>query len=128
MNQVSWDNMDIIDRVKQIFRNDAPNIVQGAPDAYDKAQILTDEELKKWYMGKAPYDPKTKEVIVPREVQEELYKRFVKPHADFQCQICWGRGHAGWLPQINQLKPCECLQRTIRHNIGEENQKIILMN
>lgn len=95
--------MDIIDLAKNIFKKaEQEQIIEGAPDAYDKVKALTDEQLEK-YIGVDP-------VKVPREVQEELYLRFVQPFAYSQCNECHGRGHTGWIPQLHQVKPCICLQ------------------
>lgn len=89
--------------------------------AYDKAIALSDDQLKDNFMGKAPEG-------VAREIQEELYKRFVAPHALTTCSNCYGRGHSGWNDTLHQLQPCMCLQRVIRTDQVKENQKIILMN
>ena len=102
-------------------------IVEGADDAYDVAIAMSDEELQERYLGLAPVDPKTREVVVPRAAQEELYKRFVSPHALQTCTQCWGRGHTGWNDTLHQLAPCMCLQRVIRTEEGKDN-KIILLN
>lgn len=97
--------------------------IENNATAYDKAIALSDDQLKDNFMGVAPLD-------VPREVQEELYKRFVTPHALSSCnqEGCYGRGHTGWNDTLHQLQPCMCLQRVIRTEETKENQKIILMN
>ena len=78
------------------------------------------KEVKKRYLGVAP-------LKVPREAQEELYQRFVSPHALQTCSVCYGRGHSGWNDTLHQLEPCQCLQRVIRTE-ESNNNKIILMN
>lgn len=103
----------------KIPKEDVP--IEGNATAYDKAIALSDDQLKDNFMGIAPLD-------VPREIQEELYKRFCAPHALTSCQECWGRGHTGWNETLHQLQPCLCLQRVIRTEEAKENQKIILMN
>jgi len=106
--------MDIIDKVKELLKGKPEaEIVEGAPDAYDKAIAMPDEQLEK-YIGLDP-------VKVPREIQEELYKRWVQPMAHPHCSQCNGRGHNGWIPQIHQLKPCLCLQRTIKTEGKKDN-------
>lgn len=106
--------MDIIDKVKEILSGQPKvKIAEGAPDAYDKVKSLTDKELEE-YIGVDP-------VKVPREVQEELYQRFVQPHAHIHCNECHGRGHKGWIPQLHQLEPCLCLQRTIKTDGKKDN-------
>ena len=113
--------MDIITKVKELFIGTPDPVIEGNPDAYDIVQAMSDKELKRRYLGKQP-------ILVSREAQEELYKRFVKPHALYNCQECHGRGHSGWNDTIHQLQPCLCLQRVIRDDQTKENQKIILMN
>jgi hypothetical protein len=102
----------------KINKEDMP--IEGNATAYDKAMALTDDQLKDNFMGINPLD-------VPREVQEELYKRFVGTQAQ-TCSQCYGRGHTGWNDILHQLQPCMCLQRVIRDEEAKENQKIILMN
>ena len=114
--------MDIIDKVKDILLGkELEEIVEGHPDSYDKVKAMSDKELKRRWMGKAPLD-------VPREAQEEMFLRFVQPQALFGCKQCHGRGHTGWIDTLHQLQPCLCLQRVIRDETTKENQKIILMN
>lgn len=103
----------------KIKKEDMP--IEGNATAYDKAQALSDDQLRENFMGVDP-------VNVPREVQEELYNRFVAPHAHYNCSNCSGRGHSGWNDTLHQLQPCMCLQRVIRSKEAKENQKIILMN
>ena len=103
----------------KIPKEDMP--IENNATAYDKAIALSDDQLKDNFMGKAPDG-------VAREIQEELYKRFVAPHALTTCQECYGRGHSGWNDTLHQLQPCMCLQRVIRTDQVKENQKIILMN
>ena len=119
--------MDIIDKVKEILTGKPEaEIVEGAPDAYDKVKSLTDKQLEK-YIGVDP-------VKVPREVQEELYLRFVQPHAHYNCSQCHGRGHKGWIPQLHQLEPCLCLQRVVKvdkkadHLYDPSGNKIMFSN
>ena len=95
--------------------------IEGNATAYDKAIALTDDQLLDNFMGVAPVD-------VVREIQEELYKRFVTPQALSTCTHCYGRGHTGWNDILHQLAPCLCLQRVIREDQVKENTKIILMN
>ena len=67
---------DIIDKVKQlVFVKELEEIVEGHPDSYDKVKAMSDKELKE-YIGIAPID-------VPKEVQEELFLRFVQSQALF---------------------------------------------
>ena len=103
----------------KIPKEDMP--IEGNATAYDKAIALSDDQLKDNFMGVNPLD-------TPREIQEELYKRFVSPHALITCSECYGRGHTGWNDTLHQLQPCMCLQRVIRTEEAKENQKIILMN
>lgn len=110
--------MDIIDKIKSILRDDPPELVEGTPIAQDIVKAMSDKDLRKYYMGKDPQ-------IVPREAQEELYLRFVQPHADPLCKECYGRGHNGWLKQLHQLQPCSCLQRQIRKKLTKENQAVL---
>jgi hypothetical protein len=112
---------DIIDSVKDFFKSNPP-VVEGSPDAYDILAKMTDDQVKKYYMGKAPYDPKTDTILVPKEAQEELFKRFVQPHAHYNCKVCYGRGRAEWIPALRQYKPCDCLQRIIRKEVAKENE------
>ena len=97
--------------------------IENNATAYDKAIALSDDQLKDNFMGVAPAN-------VAREIQEELYKRFVTPHALSSCKAegCYGRGYTGWNDTLHQLQPCLCLQRVIRTDQVKENQKIILMN
>lgn len=112
--------MDVIDKVKNIIKGEPdPEIIEGSPEAYDRVKEMTDDQLRK-YIGVAS-------IKVPREIQEELFKRFVQPHAHYNCKECFGRGHTDWNPAIHALMPCVCLQRVIRDEVGKEN-KIILMN
>ena len=113
--------MDIITKVTEILKGKPDPVIEGNKDAYDIVQAMNDKELKKRYLGKQP-------LKVPREAQEELYKRFVSPHALQTCNECYGRGHTGWNDTLHQLAPCMCLQRVIRNDQIKENQKIILMN
>lgn len=106
--------MDLIDKVKNIFKEADP-IVEGSSTAYSQVMAMDDKTLRKLYLGKAP-------VYVPREAQEELYKRFVKPHAHYNCSQCYGRGHTGWNDELHQLVPCQCLQRVIRKEVAKENE------
>lgn len=108
-------NIDIIQAVKNIFKEAEDPVVEGSPEAYDVVKAMDDKTLKKLYMGKNP-------AVVPREAQEELYLRFVQPHAHKTCNECYGRGHIGWIKQIHQLQPCPCLQRVIRTELTKENQ------
>lgn len=125
--------MDVIDKLKNSLKKEAiPNIVQGSATAYDEAMALTDEQLKKFYLGVAPYDRNKDIVYVPREVQEELYKRFVAPQLKFgTCSQCHNRGWTAWNPALNQVEPCMCVQSAIRKESADENtkdNKIILLN
>lgn len=107
--------MDIIDKVKSILQGDKPpDFVEGSEMATSIVRALSDKDLKKYYMGKDP-------MIVPRDAQEELYRRFVQPHAHKLCNECYGRGHTGWNEKLHQLVPCPCLQRTIRTEVAKEN-------
>ena len=113
--------MDIITKFKEILKGKPDPVIEGHTDAYDIVKAMSDKELQKRYLGKTP-------LIVPREAQEELYQRFVSPHALQTCSQCYGRGHTGWNDTLHQLQPCVCLQRIIRNDQVKENQKIILMN
>ncbi|NIT55424.1 MAG: hypothetical protein GWN00_04055, partial [Aliifodinibius sp.] len=106
---------DIITKVKNLILGEEIEIIEGAPDAYDKVKALDDKTLKQAFLGKNPLE-------VPREAQEELYQRFVQPHAKFNCKHCHGRGHTGWHDELHQLQPCLCLQRVIRTEVGKENK------
>ena len=112
---------DIITVVKDLLKGKPDPVIEGAPMAYNIVKAMSDKELKKRYMGKAP-------LKVAREAQEELYLRFVSPHALQTCSQCYGRGHNGWNDTLHQLQPCQCLQRVIRTEETKDNQKIILMN
>lgn len=103
----------------KISKDEMP--IEHNATAYDKTIALSDDQLRDSFMGKAP-------IGVAREIQEELYKRFVSPHALVTCSQCYGRGHTGWNDTLHQLQPCMCLQRVIRDDQVKENQKIILMN
>ena len=104
--------MDILDKVKSIF-SETP-IVEGAKDTYDLLNEMDDKEIKKRFMGKAP-------VGIPREAQEELFKRFVAPAAHQNCKVCHGRGRKEWDAKLHQYVPCDCLQRVIRDHEEENN-------
>ena len=106
--------MDIIEQVKKIFGQEE-ELIEGNPETYDRVKALDDKTLKRRFLGKPPQD-------VIREVQEELFIRFVSPHSLFNCKDCFGRGHTGWNPAIHALTPCQCLQRVIRTEVGKENQ------
>ena len=110
--------MDIIDKVKKLLKpidTDTDPVHEKAQDAYDVVKAMSDDELKKRYLGKDPSG-------VPREAQEELYMRFVQPHAHYNCSKCYGRGWTAWNPALHQLEPCLCLQRVIRTEVAKENQ------
>ena len=113
--------MDIITKAKELLKGKPDPVIEGNKDAYDIVKAMGDKELKKRYLGVAP-------LKVPREAQEELYQRFVAPHALQTCSNCYGRGHVGWNNTLHQLETCLCLQRVIRNDQIKENQKIILMN
>ena len=109
--------MDIIDKVKNYFKPINP-VVEKSSTAYAQVKAMDDKTLKKLYLGVAPID-------VPREAQEELYHRFVKPHAHYNCSQCFGRGHTGWNETLHQLQPCQCLQRVIRTEVAKENESYL---
>lgn len=98
-----------------------PAFTEGDKDAYTILDQMSDKEIKRRYMGIAPVD-------VPREAQFELFVRFVSRHALKTCNECYGTGHTGWVEAIHQYKPCQCLQRVIRNEVGKENKLILLSN
>ena len=110
--------MDVIDKIKKAFNKvpEADPVIEGSPEAYDVVQAMSDDELKKRYMGKEP-------IHVPREGQEELYKRWVAPHANSSCSKCYGRGFEYWMPELHQLRPCDCIHRAIRKATEKEVQR-----
>ena len=109
--------MSLIEKAKELLNSGYGDnlIIEGAENAYDIVKAMGDDELKSRYMG---VDPK----FVPKEVQEELYLRFVSPHAHYNCGHCFGRGHTAWNPALHLLEPCLCLQKVIRKEVGEENR------
>jgi hypothetical protein len=106
---------DIFDSVRDLFSSPEP-FKEGDPQAYDILNAMSDKEVKKNYMGVAPLD-------VPKEAQEELYKRFVAPHAHYNCSQCYGRGRSRWIEKLHQYEACQCLQRTIRKEIGKQHKE-----
>ena len=112
--------MNLIERAKEIMRP-KPAFNEGDKMAYLILDQMSDKEIKRRYMGVAP-------VHVPREAQHELFTRFVSRHALKTCNDCYGVGHTGWLPAIHQYKPCICLQRVIRNEVGKENKLVLLSN
>lgn len=107
----------MLEGLKKLFKPE-DEVIEGSSTAYAQVQAMDDKELKRRFMGVSPME-------VPREAQEELYKRFVKPYASFSCTKCYGRGYTGWHHDLHQLVPCQCLQARIRKDIGEENQSYL---
>lgn len=112
--------MDLIERAKEIMRP-KPAFKEGDASAYIILGLMSDKEVKRRYMGVAPVD-------VPREAQLELYTRFVQKWAMKTCNECHGLGRTGWVEAIHQYKPCQCLQRVIRNEVGKENKLVLLSN
>ena len=54
--------------------------------------------------------------------QDEEFK-IIASRADKDCKLCHGTGKNGWLTELRQYIPCECVHKNIRKEL-EETAKI----
>jgi len=60
-----------------------------------------------------------------REEQDEDFRKYFSWYADRGCKICYGTGKAGWMVELQQYMPCECVMRNMEREKREQESKII---